>query len=314
MKKIFKNIWKKLPGINHNLLEIERLNNEIEQLKKNQLELNLWVPPGHYYSPIPSIEEIKLKEQEIFDELNRELPGIDLNEAEQLALFDKFQQYYQQLPFAENKQEGLRYFFENPAYSYSDAICLYCMIRYAQPKKIIEVGSGYSSCVTLDVNELYFQNEISCTFIEPYPELLLSLIKDSDIDKIEIIASQLQDVRLEKFSELSAGDILFIDSTHVSKVNSDVNYILFKILPYINSGVYIHFHDIFYPFEYPKTWIYENRAWNEDYILRAFLSYNNAFKIIFFNTFLENFYQDRFQNNMPLCMKNLGGSIWLQKN
>ena len=87
----------------------------------------------------------------------------------------------------------------------------------------------------------------------------------------------------------------------------------FKILPHVSSGVYIHFHDVSYPFEYSKEWIYEGVAWNEAYILRAFLQYNYAFEIIFFNTFLEHFYEYRFINEMPLCMKNKGGSIWIKK-
>ncbi|MCF2146677.1 class I SAM-dependent methyltransferase [Desmonostoc muscorum LEGE 12446] len=310
---MFKKFFERKSIVKAQSLEIELLKSEIERLKLEKAEFTTWMPPGHFYSPIPSIAEIKLKEKEIFGDLPQELSGINLCESEQVALFHQFQHYYHDLPFEAHKKEGLRYFFENPAYSYSDAIFLYCMIRYAQPKKIIEVGSGFSSCVILDVNELNFSEKISCTFIEPYPDLLLSLMKNKDRDKVKIIASKLQDVELEKFSELSAGDILFIDSTHVSKVNSDVNYILFKILPYISSGVYIHFHDIFYPFEYPKAWIYEGRAWNESYLLRAFLSYNNRFKIVFFNTFLEHFYKDMFLSDMPLCMKNPGGSIWLQK-
>lgn len=228
-------------------------------------------------------------------------------------MFDIFKEYYKELPFDIHKKENLRYYFENPNYSYSDAIFLYCMIRYTKPKKIIEVGSGYSSCVILDTNELFFNGAISCSFIEPYPQLLLSLIKDRDKNKIELVQNNLQDVDINKFSELSKGDILFIDSTHVSKINSDVNFIFFDILPRIKSGVYIHFHDIFYPFEYPKEWIYEGRAWNEDYMLRAFLQYNDSFKIQFFNTFLEYFYRDKFINDMPLCMKNPGGSIWIKK-
>ena len=131
------------------------------------------------------------------------------------------------------------------------------------------MGSGYSSCVILDTNELFFNNNISCIFIEPYPQLQESLLKENDKDKIEIIPKRLQDVEVSKFSSLSSGDILFVDSTHVSKVDSDVNYIFFEILPSLTNGVYIHFHDIFYPFEYPKEWIYEGRAWNENYILRA---------------------------------------------
>jgi len=313
MKEMLKNALIKLPILNKFFGKIDSLKDKIIRLQIENEQLNTWVPPGHYYSPIPSIQEVKLNEKEIFSNITKEVPGVDLNEAEQLALFHKFKQYYKELPFEPHKKEGLRYFFENPAYSYSDAIFLYCMIRYAKPKKIVEVGSGYSSCLTLDTNELFFNNQISCSFIEPYPELLYSLIKYSDRDIIEVIAKKLQDVEIDKFSTLSAGDLLFIDSTHVSKVNSDVNYVFSKILPHIKPGVYIHFHDIFYPFEYPKEWIYEGRAWNECYMLKAFLQYNERFKIVFFNTFLEKYYEDMFLAEMPLCMRNLGGSIWIKK-
>ena len=245
--------------------------------------------------------------------LQKKIPGINLNEEAQLELFEEFSKYYLSLPFYPHKRENLRYFYENNSYSYSDAICLYCTINHAKPKKIIEVGSGYSSCLILDTNDLIFDSTISCSFIEPYPQLLLSLIKDSDRDKIEIIQKKLQNVEVSKFSELNAGDILFIDSTHVSKIDSDVNHIFFEVLPTLKKGVYIHFHDIFYPFEYPKEWILEGRAWNEAYMLRAFLQHNQDYEIVFFNTFLELFYKDKFVEKMPLCMKNMGGSIWLKK-
>ncbi len=207
----------------------------------------------------------------------------------------------------------MRYFFDNPAYSYSDAIVLYSMIRHLNPKMIIEVGSGYSSCVTLDTNELFFNSSIICKFIEPYPDLLLSLVKDQDKERITIFPSRLQDIELKEFEDLGRNDILFIDSTHVSKVNSDVNRLLFEILPRLAPGVHIHFHDIFYPFEYPMRWVYEGRAWNEQYLLRAFLEYNRAYRIVFMNSFLERFNKDAFKKYMPLCLKNTGGSIWIEK-
>lgn len=118
---------------------------------------------------------------------------------------------------------------------------------------------------------------------------------------------------LNFFLSLTAGDILLIDSTHVSKVDSDVNHILFDILPSLNPGVYVHFHDICYPFEYPKQWVYQGRAWNEAYILRAFLQYNTSFEIVIFNSFLGYFCLDLLQQYLPLCAKNPGISIWLKK-
>lgn len=291
---------------------VARLRRERDRLKAELDYVNRFVPPGHFYSPIPSLEEVRRDEERIF-KLPENIPAIDLNEEEQLSLFSIFKEFYKELPFKPEKTEGLRYYFENPHYSYSDAIFLYSMIRHLRPRKIIEIGSGYSSCAILDTNELFFGNSINCTFIEPNPRLLLSLIKEEDRERVEVLATNLQDVDISLFSSLSAGDILFIDSTHVAKINSDVNHIFFRILPALKSGVHIHFHDVFYPFEYPKEWIYEGRAWNEIYMLRAFLEYNDSFKIVCFNTFLEHFHEDSFRQSMPLCLKNRGGSIWLKK-
>lgn len=268
-------------------------------------------PNGNYYSTIPNIKEIFDYEEKIFNNKFKYVEGIDLNIKHQLELLDKFSVYYKDVPFSNKKLDSLRYHFENGAFEYSDALILYSMLRYLKPKRVIEVGSGYSSCVTLDTNEMFFKNEISCKFIEPYPNLLKSLIKTDE--KIDIIEKRLQDVSIDVFEELEAGDILFIDSTHVSKCNSDVNYIIFDILPRLKKGVIIHFHDIFYPFEYPKEWIYSGTYWNEAYILRAFLQYNYEFKIIFFNDYINTHYSENIVAKMPLCQKNTGGSIWLKK-
>lgn len=310
-----KTATKKLRILNTLIEERELADREVPNSQQNVPEATqLFVPPGHFYSPIPSMEEIKKDEAKIFDSMQSTIHGVELHEAEQLELLKKFVPFYNQMSFSENKQEGLRYYFENPAYSYSDAIMLHCMMRLLQPNRIIEVGSGFSSCMMLDTNELHFDQEIEMTFIEPYPDLLLSLIKEKDNRNICTIQSRLQDVNIAEFDKLQANDILFIDSTHVSKTNSDVNHLFFNILPRLKAGVYIHFHDIFFPFEYPKEWVYEGRAWNEVYILRAFLQFNTAFKIVLMNTFIANAHQDFLSENMPLCLKNTGGSIWLSKD
>ena len=141
----------------------------------------------------------------------------------------------------------------------------------------------------------------------------LSLIRKGDQENFQLVSQRLQTVRLELFSDLGPGDILFIDSTHVAKFSSDVNYLFFEILPSIRAGVYIHFHDIFFPFEYPDEWLIEGRAWNEAYIMRAFLQYNDIFRIVLFPTFLARFHRDSYFAAMPLCAKNIGGCIWLKK-
>jgi hypothetical protein len=269
-------------------------------------------PSGHFYSPIPSIEEITRDQSRIFATPTAELPGIELNINVQLKLIEEFKKYYNELPFGNEKQDGLRYWFKNPAYSFTDAIFLYSMIRHIKPARIIEIGSGYSSCVTLDTNEQFFNSQIECAFIEPYPKLLKSLIKPTDLEQIEIIGTRVQDLAIDWFMTLKEGDILFIDSTHVSKTGSDVNYIIFELLPRLPSGVFIHFHDIFYPFEYPKRWIMEGRAWNECYLLKAFLQFNRSFEIVLFSHYLVLFHQKFLLENLPQCAGNFGANIWLK--
>jgi hypothetical protein len=268
-------------------------------------------PPGHFYSPIPALEEIRRNEEKIFT-MPAQITGVDLRQEEQLRLLDAIQHYYGELPFGDHQQERLRYHFVNDYYSYGEAIILYCMMRHLQPRRIVEIGSGYSSAAILDTNELFFADAISCTFVEPHPERLLSLLKETDKKKATIIQENLQAVDMSLFAELTRNDILFIDSTHVSKINSDVNFIFFGLLPALQEGVCIHFHDIYYPFEYPKKWIYEGRAWNEAYVLRAFLQYNATFEIEFFNSFLAHFHREKFLT-MPLFLKNPGSSIWIRK-
>jgi predicted O-methyltransferase YrrM len=270
-------------------------------------------PPGHFYSTIPSLEDLHRDEAKIFDRSLRAIAGVDLNLEGQIDLLGKLKEYYQEQPFSAEASAELRYCFENDFFSYSDALFLYCMIRFAQPKRIIEIGSGFSSFVMLDTNERFFDNRIKFLFIEPDDERLRSRLRATDLDVAEIIPSPVQGVELARFDELSAGDILFVDSSHVAKVGSDVNHILFEILPRLSSGVFVHFHDMFYPFEYPKKWLEEGRYWNEDYLLRAFLQFNSAFKIRIWNQFLGMHYPERLRESMPLCMKSIGGSLWLQR-
>ncbi len=274
----------------------------------------LYVPPGHFFSPLPALDEIRREEAKIFGAKPLKIPGIDLRESEQLALLRNLARFYPDMPFQDHKIPGLRYYFVNDAYTYGDGILLYCMVRHLAPKRIIEVGSGYSSCLLLDTNDLHFDGAIELSFIEPYPQLLRTLISTEDHDTCRIIPERLQDMDLKEFENLKAGDILFIDSTHVSKINSDVNFLFFEILPRLASGVYIHLHDIFWPFEYPKWWVYEGRGWNESYLLRAFLQYNQNFSIVLMGTYLRSFHQQYFEQNMPLCLKRFGGSIWLRKD
>jgi hypothetical protein len=276
-----------------------------------------WVPPGHFYSPLadPGDPHV-LRTLENF-------PTVDLPPAEDLriddvamlALFRRLSRHYPALPFAEQAQPGLRYRYENPAFSYTDAIVLFCMLMEFRPGRLVEVGSGHSSCVTMDTNDRFFDGRIQTTFIDPYPETLESLLPPEDTYRARIFPEPLQNAPLQLFTALGPNDILFIDSSHVSKCASDVNDYMFRILPSLKPGVIVHIHDIFYPFDYGAAWIRdENRSWNEAYLLRAFLQYNTRFEILYFNDYIYRKHANHLKESMPLCLRNSGGSIWLQKS
>ncbi len=309
LRKFAKNIALLAPPVRGLVTERDRLQRQVSDLHRAYQ----FAPPGHFYSPIPSLDEVRRDEAHLFGALPRQFPDLDLHERKQLELLASLRLYYPEQPFPHHKTPDRRYFFQNEMYSYSDAIFLYCIIRHLRPRRIIEIGSGYSSAATLDTNELFFDNRIQCTFIDPCPDRLRSILKQEDKERIEVIPSRIQGVDLKLFAQLEANDILFIDSTHVAKIGSDVNRIVFEMLPALRPGVHIHFHDIFFPFEYPREWVFEGRAWNESYVLRAFLAFNSAFEIVLWNEFLARFHREEFARTMPLCLLNEGGSLWLKR-
>ena len=270
-------------------------------------------PPGHYDCPYPDFVQLRQEEHEIFDRVPSELPGIDLNEKHQLDLLDRFAEHYHEFPYSESGQSDLRYKCENGLFCHHDAIVLFCMLRELQPARVVEVGSGWSSAVMLDSNERFFQGRIQLTCIDPYPQRLLSLLKPGDCDTINLIAQPVQAVPLTIFTELGAGDVLFIDSPHVVKTGGPVSWLLFEVIPRIASGVYVHIHDIFYPFEYPREWLFNGKAYNELYFIRAFLQYNHAFQIEYFCSMIGQRYSQKLAEHLPLAVRDIGGSIWLKK-
>jgi len=240
--------------------------------------------------------------------------GIDLREPNQLAYLRQIERHYPGLPFTSERNADTRYYYENPAFPYGDAIVLASTILEFRPAHFIEVGSGYSSGAALDIVEQFLNWATECTFIEPYPALLHTIIHLDDYAHIRIYPQRVQDVPLDTFDRLEANDILFIDSSHVAKTDSDVVHCIFRVLPRLKPGVLVHFHDMFYPFEYPETWVVdENRSWNELYFLQAFLMYNTHWEIQFFNSFMAYRYGEILRRSLPDFLRNPGGSLWLRK-
>ncbi len=301
------------------LEKVPLLGKEIKNYKKlNSIARACGFEPGHFYSPIPSRQDLKENADRVFSD--SEPLDIKLNIDEQRNLLETFKRLHNDFPYDfinAREDPNLRYRWVNGCqYRYSDVVFLYSFIRHLRPKRIVEVGSGASSAVMLDVNDLFYDSSIETAFIEPYPERLYGFLRNIDREKSTIIEKKVQEVPLEVFLTLEEDDILFVDSSHVVKAGSDVNHIVFEILPRLRKGVCIHFHDIFFPFELPSHWILKyKRFWNESHLLRAFLMNNDSYEIVFFNTLLQKKFRSWFEKEMPECLldEENTGSIWIRK-
>jgi hypothetical protein len=272
-----------------------------------------FVAPGHFYSPFSSRQDIEehiaRRERQ---PSSRELPAIGIDDRIQLETLESLKPFYPLAPFQSKPADSLLYRADNPHYSYTDSIILFCMLNHLRPRRLIEIGSGFSTCAILDTNRLSLNSQTEIVSIEPNPKLLKSLVAKSN-DRLTVVESKLQDTDIRIFDRLEPGDVLFVDSTHVSKTGSDVNYIFFEILPRLKTGVVIQIHDIYAGFEYPDAWLREGRSWNEAYVLRAFLEYNERFRVLLFISYMQNAYESWFREHMPDTLRHKGGCFWMEK-
>ncbi len=265
---------------------------------------------GHFYSPIVDFGYVR----EHADKLWPETPlinGVNFNESGQLVFLSEcIHKYSCDFDYPEESDIPGSYYYKNGQFNRWDAIILFSMIRSKKPARIIEIGSGFSSALMADVNKKYFSGSIDIRCIEPYPRDFLK----AGIDGIaQVYEDKVQDVDISVYNQLESGDILFIDSSHVSKTGSDVNHIYFNILPLLARGVYIHVHDIFFPEDYKKEWvIQEGRSWNEQYILQALLMYSCGFEVVFGANFALHAWPDLLQKAQKRSPVG-GGSFWIKK-
>ena len=277
------------------------------------IRVKLFVPPGHFYSPITNPIEADRHLAKIGARgVPNTLPGISIDRGEMIEKWHSLLPFLKSNPFPEAKASKYRYAFDNPNYSWGDGSSLHAMLRHHRPKRIVEIGSGWSSACMVDTIEHYLGGACSMTFVEPHPALMRDLIGEWQAQYIE---KPVQDVQFGVFEELEAGDIVFIDSTHVLKTGSDVCFELFDILPRLRTGVLVHFHDMFWPFEYPRAWaVDDNRSWNELYAMRAFLTDNPHWRIIFFSDYLARFERPLLEATYPQFLRNSGGALWLERS
>lgn len=283
-----------------------------KQRKQRKLKTELCFPPGHVHSPLLDIQALGPNDLALpFDGVEW-WEHINLRLSEQQSYYEDLMNRFPPPPFPRRKTGSYRYFAKNDWFPMSDAFTLSGIIQKERPRRIVEVGSGFFSAVMLDTLA-YANMSAALTFIEPYPDRLYSLLLPNDRSISTILVNRVQEVSLSVFDQLEAQDLLFIDSSHVAKVGSDVTFIFLRILPRLKPGVIVHFHDIFYPFSIPASWIREGRAWNESLFLRAFLMGNPQFKVMAFNSYAGNSFPEVFRERFPAFLSDAGGSIWIRK-
>jgi predicted O-methyltransferase YrrM len=271
------------------------------------------VLPCNYYQPIPDTRGLPLSLWNCVSDL----PGVDMRDEQQTELLSeieaKFKDEYGGISTGASTQE-FQFYLGNIAFEAVDAEMLYGLIRLLKPRRMYEIGSGFSTLLAGDALRRNRVDGYSCHFIgiEPYPSADLETRLPSDV---ELWRVPVQQVPLKEFESLCENDILFIDSSHVCKIGSDVQFIFLEVLPRLRPGVVVHVHDIFMPAEYPKQWVLDwHRFWNEQYLLQMFLSFNPMFEVIWSGQWMHINHRELLTNAFPSYQHGVSpASFWFRR-
>jgi predicted O-methyltransferase YrrM len=311
-------MMRKVRSLSRRLLLSAKGNNRIDPLVNRLLEVWYDMPfaPAHYYSPLPDIKSLKKNLPRWYKEDTS--PGVDWNLQEQLELLEKLTPYsveVSSLPsFSEVTHDGY-----GPGYGEIEALLLYMMLRHVKPSRVVEVGSGVSTFYTLTALEANREKDnvtSTLTCVEPYPnDKLRTLVSERNI---KLRACEVQDAGFEIFEELSANDVLFIDSSHVSKKDSDVDFLFLEVLPRLRKDVLIHIHDISFPMPaLPREhFLFDTYLfWNVSSLVRAFLTFNTTFRIVMCQSYLHHHKPDELKKLLPTYNPetHFPSSLWLQR-
>jgi hypothetical protein len=271
-------------------------------------------PNGHFYSPV--VDPAELDAARIWPSAP-EILGIDFDAAgHEHLLRDVFPRWMPKYDYPERADEqtsATQFYTCNPAFSWLDARAYFVLLNEWRPQRVIEVGSGHSTLLAADVNQRLFDGGIDITCIEPYPR---DFLREGVPGVRRLLDEKVQNVALAEFEALQSGDILFIDSSHVAKTGSDVNFLYFEVLPRLASGVRVHIHDIFLPHDYPRGWVLDqNRSWNEQYVLRALLMHSTAFRVVFGCNYAYSRFPELVRAALahPQGRAYGGGSFWIER-
>lgn len=255
------------------------------------------VTPSHFYFPIPKLRSFNGKDWNAC----KPCRGFDFRIDEQVnRLHSDFHPYALEWNFPLNKNgDWHKFHFNNGFFESVDAEVAYSFVRRARPRRIVEVGSGNSTLLLASAVRRNAAEGSPCDLIsiEPHPAPFL---QDGLPGLTQLIAGPVQQAPLELFRTLRANDILFIDSSHVVSIDSDVVYVCLRVLPELAPGVIVHFHDIFAPLDYPEKFVRTNLCfWNEQYMLEAFLAFNSAFRVLWASSAMQQFRPDVLREVFP---------------
>ncbi len=265
----------------------------------------------HYYEPFFRKSDLRKPLGE-----DRHLPGLDLNIPGQLALLEAFDYGQELLALPRADRGRLEFFYDNLAFLSGDAEILYSMIRHFRPARIVEIGSGYSTLMAIKAIDANREDDdtYACevTSVEPFEHPWLDQLP------VRTVRERAEWTDPALYRDLKANDILFIDSSHVTRPQGDIVFEYLEILPSLERGVLVHLHDIFTPRDYPEDWIMkEMRLWNEQYLLEAFLVMNEGFEVIAALNYLKHHHPEALSRTCPVLAEELAdrepGSFWIRR-
>jgi hypothetical protein len=244
------------------------------------------------------------------------LVGIDLDLDRQFRLLrDELAPYLCEFAsLIESPPGDWRFDPANGYFQGADAATLFAMIRWRKPQRVIEIGSGSSTVVAARALTMNREEAVPShlTAIDPEPRLpeLASL---SGLD--EIHRSSAVDIPIESLTKLAEGDFLIVDSSHTVKLGSEVNFLLLEVLPRLQPGVWVHFHDIFLPYDYPYEWFRRGAYLAEQYLLQGFLIGNRDWRVELALQAMSRSDSERFSALVEVEESNPFGrsSFWLHK-
>ena len=274
-----------------------------------QENYGLSIIPSNFYSNVPSLKEVE-ESFEYREDGKFSQSLILFNNKIMLDVLNMLMQYVYEFnpPKQGNESACKDFFWENSQFSFSDAMAYYTFIRAYKPRKIVEIGSGFSTLIAIDAVNKNQTGSITC--IEPFPRDFLETVN------IDLVKKKVQDIASSDVAKiLENGDFLFIDSTHTVKSGSDCLKIYLDLLPSIKKDIFIHVHDIFLPFAFPKSWVTDLHIyWTEQYLLLALLIDNPKIEILYGSAYHQ-------EKNSALLEDFMGGkaipggsSFWFKYN